>query len=364
MPTSACPFRAQGERSMQQNHRTFAGLRVFGRLAPGATADRASAEVATIASGFDDAYPRDYQRAREFTGRAQPLQEQLVSNARPMLLAISGATMLVLLIACANVANLALARSVRRGREMALRTALGAGRGRLLRQLVTESVILSLAGGAIGIGLAWLSLESPRHVHRPIHEPHPADRHRRWSARVCARRVTLTGHHRRSAAGAVGPAQPGALACATADRKPARAADVNGCARVLVVAQVAVSFILLVGAALLLQSFYRLSAIAPGLPDRTRDDRRGVRQFLSRPRRTRSASTPASWRSSAPRPASSPPRSPTRCRSRVSGRALIPVVLEGHAGDRRPRAQRRSQRRERRLLRDARCAAARGTVAA
>ena len=69
MPTSACPFRAQGERTMQQNHRTFAGLRVFGRLRAGATADAPRPKCATIASGFDEAYPRDYQRAREFTGR-------------------------------------------------------------------------------------------------------------------------------------------------------------------------------------------------------------------------------------------------------------------------------------------------------
>ena len=363
MPTSACPFRAQGERTMQQNHRTFAGLRVFGRLTSGATAERASAEVGTIASGFDDAYPRDYQRAREFTGRAQPLQEQLVSNARPMLLAISGATMLVLLIACANVANLALARSVRRGREMALRAALAPGRGRLLRQLVTESVILSLAGGAIGIGLAWLSLDLLVTFIG------------RFTSRT--QQIGIDGGVLAFALGAslLTGIIAGALPALSARRNLAhsmrdggsQAGESGGRQRlraVLVVAQVAVSFILLVGAALLLQSFYRLSAKPLGYQTgRGADDRRGVRKFLTDC--AGHVSDPHRHPGEAPRIA----RRRRRRDHQLGASVEYPAGRDSgsarrDAGDRRPRAQRRSQRRERRLLRDARCAAARGTVAA
>ena len=84
---------------------------------------------------------------------------ELTSNARPMLFILLGTTGLILLIACANVANLTLARMLRRDRELAMRTALGAGRGRLIRQLLTESTLVAVAGGIVGLAFAWSTVD-------------------------------------------------------------------------------------------------------------------------------------------------------------------------------------------------------------
>jgi putative ABC transport system permease protein len=262
MPTSACPFRDAAGRTLPQGHRTF-GLRVFGRLAPGATAETAAAEVASIASSFPRDYPQDYQRAQGLTGRTVSLEETLVRDARPMLLALAGTTILVLIIACANIANLALGRTMRRSRELAVRTALGAGRGRLLRQLLTESLIVALAGGVVGLGLAWWSLHllvtfvgrfTPRTGQIAI------------DASVLAFTFgasLLTG------------LIFGVVPALAARRNPVQSIR-DGSAQVgegrlrrrlrsgLVVAQVAVSFVLLVGATLLLESFHRLSTVDLG----------------------------------------------------------------------------------------------------
>ena len=113
-------------------------LRVFGRLAPRATLASAEVELGTIAARLHREYPESYSPSQGYGISAALLQNELTERARPTLLLLLGTAGFVFLIACANVANLTLARLVRREREMALRTALGAGRSRLLRQLLTE----------------------------------------------------------------------------------------------------------------------------------------------------------------------------------------------------------------------------------
>ena len=135
------------------------GRRMIGRLAPHASLAQARAELRSVWPTLRRANPLwdpgpGYRERSDVT----PLQGQLVGSTRALLWMLFGATLLVLLIACVNVANLQLARAVMRGRELSVRAALGGGRGRLVRQLVTESLVLSMAGAALGLLLGWLAV--------------------------------------------------------------------------------------------------------------------------------------------------------------------------------------------------------------
>jgi putative ABC transport system permease protein len=263
MPTSACPFRARGETRMASARRTFAALRVFGRLAPGVSLERANADVGMVARRFARDHPDVYPASQGFDAGITGLLQELTQAARPMLAMLLGATLLVLLLACANIASMTLARTLNRERELALRVALGAGRRQLAGQLLSESVLLALAGGTAGLLMAWGVLGAlttfvgrftPRTMDIGIDLP------------VLVFTLVLsvlTG----LAFGAL-PAWLAASEPATALRQAGATAGGSVARRrlqhTLVVAQVALSVVLLVGAGLLLTSVYRLQGVDPG----------------------------------------------------------------------------------------------------
>jgi putative ABC transport system permease protein len=155
------------ERSLPQACRTCQHLKVLGRIRPDVGPALALQELQAIRSDLRASYPSDYPPGE--IGMAR-LDEELAGPVRPALLILLGAVGFVLLIACANVANLLLARSITRAREMAVRAALGAGRARLVRQMLTESIVLCAAGGVLGVVLAAIAIE-PLALRAPLSIP-------------------------------------------------------------------------------------------------------------------------------------------------------------------------------------------------
>jgi putative ABC transport system permease protein len=142
--------------SGEMRNRANRYFNVVGRIKSDQTIEGAQAELRTIASRLEAEHP---QANKGWTAQLTPLRDRLMGSTRAALFVLLGAVGCVLLIACANVANLLLARAASRRKEMAIRLALGAGRGRLMRQLLTESVVLGIAGGAVGLLLAAWGLD-------------------------------------------------------------------------------------------------------------------------------------------------------------------------------------------------------------
>ncbi|MGH7497299.1 MAG: ADOP family duplicated permease [Gemmatimonadales bacterium] len=259
MPISSCPFRSAP--AVAEN-RSMRMVKVFGRLTPGTSLAGAQSELETIASRLHAAYPEAYASSQGFGINAAPLQEELTVQARPTLMLLFATAVFVLLIACANVANLTLARLVRRERELALRTALGADRRRLLRQLLVEGTLLSLAGGVIGLGLAGSVLRLLT-AYAARFTPRAAEISIDGSVLAFTLVVSLlTG-----VAFGVLPALPSKLNLVGSLKDGGAATSGGRSSRIraaLVVAQVAVSVVLLVGAGLLVRSLRELQRVDPG----------------------------------------------------------------------------------------------------
>jgi len=235
-------------------------LRVIGVLKTGTTISQAQAELDTIALHLGKQYP---DSNTGWSIRLVPLQTALVGDARAALLILLGAVALVLLIACANVASLLLARNTSRTREIAIRAALGAGRLRLVRQMLTESVLLALAGGAAGIVLAFWGVEllrtlGPENLPR-LSEVSVSGTVLAFTGGVAILTGILLG---------LGPALQASHRDTTQSLKEGGAAgqskSKHRAHNVLVVAEVALSLVVLIASGLLLNSFWRLMHVNPG----------------------------------------------------------------------------------------------------
>lgn len=248
--------------------RTHEDYNIIGKLKPGVSVAQAQAEMDTITARLRRDYPESYPPNGGLTFGIVPLLEQVVGDVRRSLLVLLGAVGFVLLIACVNVANLLLSRAVARQQEIAVRAALGASRGQIVRQLLTESLLLSLGGGVLGIilcvwGVNWIHLLGTRSI------PRLADV-------GIDGRVLLFTFLLSIFSGILFGLAP-ALRVSRIDlnttlkdssHASARTSAVwgrgNNLRRLLVVSELALSVVLLIGAGLLIRSFARLQNVSPG----------------------------------------------------------------------------------------------------
>jgi predicted permease len=250
------------EMALDPRARGWHWLSVVGLRKPGVTVEQANADLVRVAARLEQAYPGPQANR---TAIAVPIRDDVVGQVRPTLLVLLGAVLLVLVIACANVANLLVARNAARRKDAAVRVALGASRGQLMRQLLVESVVLALGGAVLGLGLAYAGLRvltalSGRLL--PIVGPIAVDG--RVLATLAASAVVC------GLAFGLAPAlhwTRGGLRHDLADLtvKTTTGAEMRRFRSALVVTQIALSLMLLIGAGLLMRAFVSLQSTDTGI---------------------------------------------------------------------------------------------------
>ncbi len=236
-------------------------LRAIARLKPGVTVEQAQTEMTVIAKRLEQQYPKNNSN---YSVRVTSITEDTVGGIRPTLLALLGAVGFVLLVACANVGNLLLARSASRQKEISIRTALGAGRARIVRQLLTESLLLSVAGGSLGLLVALWGKSA---IESLAMEIAPVLTHIEMDVRVLTFTLALS-----IISGIIFGLAPALHASKTnlnealkeggrtANASPGRNRLRNG----LVIAEIAITLILLIAAGLLIKTVIRLNHVNTG----------------------------------------------------------------------------------------------------
>ncbi len=236
------------------------GIHGIGRLKPGVTIEQARADMEAVAHNLAVAYP---QENKGIGATTIPLKQQMVGDVKPFLLVLLGSVGFVLLIACVNVANLLLARSTSRNREFAIRVAVGAGQGRIVRQLLTESILLAIAGGSLGILLGMWGLRAALGV---LPTTLPRAEEIALDGRVLLFTVALTMF-----AGILSGVAPALLKTSRLDLHNTLKEGGRGFAggrhrtqSALVVVEMALALVLLIGSGLMVRSLARLWRVDPG----------------------------------------------------------------------------------------------------
>ena len=256
-----CGFRADPFPKPERSLRILPGA--IGLLKPGIGLEQAQSRLDAFASQLRAEYATDYPAGSGWSIEAEPLQDSLVGNVRPMLLVLMGAVVLIVLLASVNVANLLLARASGRQREVAVRLALGASRARMIRQMLTESVILSLVSGVVGVLTAIAALHFVQFL--PVQIPRLAEVQVDWTVLSFALLVSLLAG---LGFGLVPALQSSKAEIAVAIREGARGSGTSGKTNrlrgLLIASETALAVVLMVGAGLLLRTFWGLLQENPG----------------------------------------------------------------------------------------------------